>query len=137
MGRLGLAAYTPGKQYEQELHTLPAHLADHFGLEGPNYGCLTACAAGTQAIGEALELIRRGDADLMLAGGAHSMIHPLGVTGFSLLTALSTRNDAPTKASRPFDRHARRLRHRRGGGRASSSRNWNTPRRAARRSTPS
>src|SRR5262249_32727972 len=61
------------------------------------------CAASSQAIGEATELIRHGDADLMLAGGAHSMIHPFGVTGFNLLTALSTRNDAPAKASRPFD----------------------------------
>ena len=77
---------------------------EYFGLEGPNYSCLTACAAGTQAVGEALEMIRRGDADLMLTGGAHSMLHPLGVTGFNLLTALSTRNDAPQKASRPFDR---------------------------------
>ncbi len=50
-------------------------------------------------------MIRHGDADLMLAGGAHSMIHPLGVTGFNLLTALSQRNDAPQKASRPFDLH--------------------------------
>src|SRR5207244_3738029 len=68
-----------------------------------NYACLTACAAGSQAIGEALDMIRHGDADLMLSGGSHSMIHPLGVTGFNLLTALSTRNDAPEKASRPFD----------------------------------
>ncbi len=104
MGRLGGPAYTPGKQHEQELHLLTAHIADQFDLQGPNFSCLTACAAGTQAIGEALELIRAGDADLMLAGGAHSMVYPLGVTGFSLLTALSRRNDAPTKASRPFDR---------------------------------
>jgi 3-oxoacyl-[acyl-carrier-protein] synthase II len=102
--RRGLAAYHPGREHEQELHTPTAHLAEHFGLEGPNYSCLTACAAGTQAIGEALEMVRRGDADLMLSGGAHSMIYPLGVTGFSLLTALSTRNDAPQRASRPFDR---------------------------------
>ena len=66
--------------------------------------CLTACAASSQAIGEAIEIIRRGDADVMLSGGTHSMIHPFGVTGFNLLTALSTRNDEPTKASRPFDR---------------------------------
>ena len=56
-----------------------------------------------QAVGEALEMVRRGDADLMLTGGAHSMIHPLGVTGFNLLTALSQNNDEATKASRPFD----------------------------------
>jgi 3-oxoacyl-[acyl-carrier-protein] synthase II len=65
---------------------------------------LTACAASSQAIGEAVEIIRRGEADVMLSGGAHSMIHPFGLTGFNLLTALSTRNDDPTKASRPFDR---------------------------------
>jgi 3-oxoacyl-[acyl-carrier-protein] synthase II len=89
---------------EQELHTTAGHLGVHFDLQGPNYNCLTACAASSQAVGEALEIIRRDDADLMLAGGSHSMIHPLGVTGFSRLTALSTRNEAPEKASRPFDR---------------------------------
>jgi 3-oxoacyl-[acyl-carrier-protein] synthase II len=93
----------PAREFEQELHTPPAHLADYFGLEGPNYNCLTACAAGAQAIGEATELIRHGDADVMLAGGSHSMIHPLGVTGFNLLTALSTNNAEPARASRPFD----------------------------------
>jgi 3-oxoacyl-[acyl-carrier-protein] synthase II len=102
--RRGLRDYHAGREYEQELHNPTAHLAEHFGLQGPNYSCLTACAAGTQAVGEALEMVRRGDADLMLTGGAHSMIHPLGVTGFNLLTALSTRNDAPRRASRPFDR---------------------------------
>ncbi|MEI7685892.1 MAG: beta-ketoacyl-[acyl-carrier-protein] synthase family protein [Planctomycetota bacterium] len=91
------------QEYEQELHTTPAHLADYFDLEGPNYNCLTACAASSQAIGEAAEMIREGDADIMLSGGAHSMIHPFGVTGFNLLTALSTNNANPKKASRPFD----------------------------------
>jgi 3-oxoacyl-[acyl-carrier-protein] synthase II len=91
------------RESEQELHTTPAHLAAHFDLRGPNYNCLTACAASSQAVGEATELIRHGDADIMLVGGAHSMIHPFGVTGFNLLTALSTRNDAPERASRPFD----------------------------------
>jgi 3-oxoacyl-[acyl-carrier-protein] synthase II len=101
--RGALASFHPGHESEQELHTTAAHLAAHFGLEGPNFNCLTACAASSQAVGEAVALLRYGDADLMLAGGAHSMIHPLGVTGFNLLTALSTRNDAPQKASRPFD----------------------------------
>jgi 3-oxoacyl-[acyl-carrier-protein] synthase II len=78
-------------------------LADYFDLQGPNYNCLTACAASSQAVGEATELIRHGDADLMLSGGAHTMIHPFGVTGFNLLTALSTYNEDPKKASRPFD----------------------------------
>jgi 3-oxoacyl-[acyl-carrier-protein] synthase II len=99
----GLEAFHPGKEFEQEPHTTPAHLAQYYDLEGPNYNCLTACAASSQAIGEATALIRHGDADMMLSGGAHSMIHPLGMTGFNLLTALSTRNEAPTQASRPFD----------------------------------
>jgi 3-oxoacyl-[acyl-carrier-protein] synthase II len=92
-----------GREAEQELHTTTAHLADYFDLQGPNYNCLTACAASSQAIGEATEIIRHGDADIMLSGGAHTMIHPFGVTGFNLLTALSTFNEDPTKASRPFD----------------------------------
>lgn len=102
--RGGLEEFHAAREYEQEPHTTPAHLAAYFDLEGPNYNCLTACAASSQAIGEATELIRHGDADVMLSGGAHSMIHPFGLTGFNLLTALSTRNDNPTKASRPFDR---------------------------------
>jgi 3-oxoacyl-[acyl-carrier-protein] synthase II len=104
LSRLCSASYTAEGQREHELHMPSARIAEYFDLQGPNYSCLTACAAGTQAIGEALELIRRDEADLMLAGGAHSMIYPTGLTGFNLLTALSTRNDAPQKASRPFDR---------------------------------
>lgn len=101
--KLGTTQFDPQDEYEQEMHTTPGHLAEHFDLEGPNYNCLTACAASSQAIGEALELIRVGDADLMVSGGSHSMIHPFGVTGFNLLTALSTHNEDPKKASRPFD----------------------------------
>jgi 3-oxoacyl-[acyl-carrier-protein] synthase II len=99
----GLRDFNPAREFEQELHTTTAHLADYFRLGGPNYNCLTACAAGSQAVGEAAELIRHGDADVMLAGGSHSMIHPLGVTGFNLLTALSTNNADYRRASRPFD----------------------------------
>lgn len=88
---------------ELEMHTTGGHLADEFDLAGPNYSCQTACAASSQAIGEAMEIIRFGEADIMLAGGSHSMIHPLGVTGFNLLTALSQRCDSPRTASRPFD----------------------------------
>jgi len=80
------------------------HLAARYGIEGPASNCLTACAASSQAIGEAFEQIRRGDADVMMTGGSHSLLHPLGLTGFSLLTALSTRNDSPQTASRPFDK---------------------------------
>ena len=61
----------------------PGHVADEFDLCGPNFSCLTACAASAQALGEAAEFIRHGDADIMLAGGSHSMIHPFGVTGFN------------------------------------------------------
>jgi 3-oxoacyl-[acyl-carrier-protein] synthase II len=104
--RAGRQRFDPGAEYEQEMHTTPGHLADYFDLEGPNYNCLTACAASSQAVGEATELIRIGDADLMLSGGSHSMIHPFGVTGFNLLTALSTgAGRDPQQASRPFDLH--------------------------------
>ena len=102
--REGLTALNLIKESEQEPGTPGGHLACHLGAMGPNSNCLTACAASSQAIGEATELIRQGDAEVMLFGGTHSMIHPFGVTGFNLLTALSTRNDEPQKASRPFDR---------------------------------
>jgi 3-oxoacyl-[acyl-carrier-protein] synthase II len=102
--RLGVRLLHPIHEAEQEPGTPAAHLAGLFGARGPNANCLTACAASSQAIGEAAEIIRHGDADVMLSGGTHSMIHPFGVTGFNLLTALSTRNDEPTRASRPFDR---------------------------------
>ena len=81
-----------------------AHVAGMFNIQGPVANTLTACAASNQAVGEATEMIRRNAADVMLAGGAHSMIHPFGLTGFNLLTALSTNNENATGASRPFDR---------------------------------
>jgi 3-oxoacyl-[acyl-carrier-protein] synthase II len=102
--KLGLETLHPLSEVEQEPNMPAGHLAGMFDAQGPNLNCLTACAASSQAIGEAVELVRRGDADVMLSGGTHSMIHPFGVTGFNLLTALSTRNDEPTRASRPFDR---------------------------------
>lgn len=102
--KAGLELLHPMTELEQEPNMPAAHMASMFNAQGPNANCLTACAASSQAIGEATEIIRRGDADVMLSGGTHSMIHPLGLTGFNLLTALSTRNDEPTKASRPFDR---------------------------------
>jgi 3-oxoacyl-[acyl-carrier-protein] synthase II len=100
----GLRHLNPRFEMEQEPNMPAGHLAALFNAQGPNLNCLTACAASSQAIGEATEIIRRGDADVMLSGGAHSMIHPFGVTGFNLLTALSTHNDRPTEASRPFDK---------------------------------
>lgn len=101
--KLGLDTLRPLTEVEQEPNMPAGHLAALFDAQGPNLNCLTACAASSQAIGEATELVRRGDADVMLSGGTHSMIHPFGVTGFNLLTALSTRNDEPARASRPFD----------------------------------
>lgn len=102
--REGLHDLDGRQEYEQEPGMSGVHLARLFRAHGPNLSCLTACAASSQAVGEATEILRRGDADVMIAGGTHSMIHPLGVTGFNLLTALSTRNSEPTKASRPFDK---------------------------------
>jgi len=90
------------RELEQESNMTLAHVAQAFGAEGPASNCLTACTASTQAIGEAAGLVRRGDADVMLAGGTHTMIHPLGVTGFIRLTALSTRREEIESASRPF-----------------------------------
>ncbi len=91
-------------EFEQDPNMAAGHIAALFNACGPNFNTLTACAASTQAIGEATELIRRGDADVMISGGTHSMLHPFGVTGFNRLTALSTRNDSCITASRPFDR---------------------------------
>ncbi|MGE5296595.1 MAG: beta-ketoacyl-[acyl-carrier-protein] synthase family protein [Solirubrobacterales bacterium] len=90
------------RELEQEPNMAVSHTAVLTGARGPVRSCLTACAASTQAVGEATMLIRRGLADIIVAGGAHSMIHPLGITGFNLLTALSQRNDSPETASRPF-----------------------------------
>ncbi|NPA15000.1 MAG: beta-ketoacyl-ACP synthase II [Deferribacteres bacterium] len=75
-----------------------------FGFRGPNSSVVTACATGANAIGDAFKIIQRGDADIMLAGGSEAPICQLGVAGFSVMRALSTRNDEPQKASRPFDR---------------------------------
>jgi len=95
--------FNPYIEFEQEPCVVVGHVASEFDIQGPSYNCLTACAASSQAIGEALELIRRGDADVMVSGGSHSMIHPFGVAGFNLLTALSVNNENPQKASKPFD----------------------------------
>ncbi|MEJ2697093.1 MAG: beta-ketoacyl-ACP synthase II [Candidatus Sulfobium sp.] len=74
-----------------------------FGAKGPNSAVATACATGSHAIGDAFKVIQRGDADAMIAGGTESVITTMGIGGFNAMKALSTRNDAPQKASRPFD----------------------------------
>ncbi|RMH14019.1 MAG: beta-ketoacyl-[acyl-carrier-protein] synthase family protein [Planctomycetota bacterium] len=102
--RKAYACMTAKREIEQEPHVAISYVARAFGLRGPAFNCMTACAASTQAVGEAFELIRHGDAELMLAGGSHSMIHPLGMTGFIRLTAMSTRRDDPSTAARPFDK---------------------------------
>ena len=73
------------------------------GAKGPNYSTVSACSSGADAIGQALEVLQEGDADVVLAGGAEAAICPIGVAGFNACQALSTRNDDPTAASRPFD----------------------------------
>ena len=84
--------------------TGPGMIAIHMGLRGPNMAVVTACASGTNAVGEATEIIRRGDADAILAGGSEAAVIPVAMAGLSVMTALSTRNDDPQRASRPFDR---------------------------------
>jgi 3-oxoacyl-[acyl-carrier-protein] synthase II len=100
--RVAQARMNATREIEQEPNMPLTHLAMEFEAQGPAYNCLTACAASTQAIGEATHILRRGDADVMITGGAHTMIHPFGVTGFNRLTALSRRNDSCLTASRPF-----------------------------------
>jgi 3-oxoacyl-[acyl-carrier-protein] synthase II len=83
--------------------TAPGYTAIEFGMRGPNMALATACASSANAIGEATEMIRRGAADAMIAGGAEAAIIPIAVAGFNNMGALSTRNDDPQTASRPFD----------------------------------
>src|SRR5690242_443824 len=79
-------------------------VAIRLGAKGPNSSAVTACATGNNCIGDAFRLIQRGDADVMIAGGAEAAVTPLGVAGFGAARALSRRNDEPARASRPFDR---------------------------------
>lgn len=82
----------------------PGMLAIRLGVRGPNMSIATACASGNNAIGEAAEMIRRGAADVMIAGGSEAALVPLAMAGMNVMTALSTRNDDPQTASRPFDK---------------------------------
>jgi 3-oxoacyl-[acyl-carrier-protein] synthase II len=75
-----------------------------YGFKGPNHAVVTACSTGSHAIGDAARMIKYGDADVMVAGGSEAAITELGIAGFAACKALSTRNDAPERASRPYDR---------------------------------
>ena len=86
------------------INMISGHVSIHYGFKGPNLAIVTACTTGLHCIGEAGRLIEYGDADVMIAGGAESTVSPLGIGGFAAARALSTRNDSPATASRPFDR---------------------------------
>ncbi|MDH4230714.1 MAG: beta-ketoacyl-ACP synthase II, partial [Nitrospirota bacterium] len=86
------------------INLVAGQISIKFGAKGPNASPVTACATGSHAIGDAFKIIQRGDADAMIAGGAESVITPMGIGGFNAMKALSTRNDEPEKASRPFDK---------------------------------
>ena len=86
------------------INLAPGQISMRFGAKGPNLSSVSACATGTHSIGDAFRMIQRGDADAMIAGGTESTITPLGMGGFNVMKALSTRNDDPQGASRPFDK---------------------------------
>jgi 3-oxoacyl-[acyl-carrier-protein] synthase II len=86
------------------INLAPGQISIRYGAKGPNVSSVSACATGTHSIGDAFRMIQRGDADAMIAGGAESTITPLGIAGFNVMKALSTRNDEPSAASRPFEK---------------------------------
>jgi 3-oxoacyl-[acyl-carrier-protein] synthase II len=86
------------------INMISGHVSMRFGFKGPNLAIVTACTTGLHCIGEAGRLIEYGDADVVVAGGAEATVSPLGIGGFAAMRALSTRNDAPEAASRPWDR---------------------------------
>ena len=87
------------------INLAPGHISIKYGAKGPNISSVSACATGTHSIGDAYHIIKRGDADAMIAGGTESTVTPLGIGGFAVMKALTdSRNDDPARASRPFDR---------------------------------
>ena len=99
----GPSRFSPFMIPQMITNILPGYISSETGMKGPNYAIVPACASGTHCIGEGLNLIRTGRADIILAGGAEGAICELGVGGFNAMRALSTRNDNPQAASRPFD----------------------------------
>ncbi|HET6418824.1 MAG TPA: beta-ketoacyl-ACP synthase II [Geobacteraceae bacterium] len=87
------------------INLAPGHISIKYGAKGPNVSSVSACATGTHSIGDAYHMIRRGDADAMIAGGTESTVTPLAIGGFAVMKALSTRNDDPAAASRPFEKN--------------------------------
>ena len=101
--RIALHRADPLTETEFEPDMPAIHLGELLHAQGPIMNCISACVSSTQAIGESMRMIRQGETDVMLCGGAHSTIHHFGVTGFQRLSALSQRNDDPQSAVRPFD----------------------------------
>jgi 3-oxoacyl-[acyl-carrier-protein] synthase II len=87
------------------INLAPGHISIKYGAKGPNLSSVSACATGTHSIGDAYHMIKRGDADAMIAGGTESTVTPLAIGGFAVMRALSTRNDDPAAASRPFEKN--------------------------------
>jgi 3-oxoacyl-[acyl-carrier-protein] synthase II len=87
------------------INLAPGHISIKYGAKGPNVSSVSACATGTHSIGDAYHIIKRGDADAMIAGGTESTVTPLAIGGFAVMRALSSRNDDPAAASRPFEKN--------------------------------
>ena len=100
----GPARVTPFLVVQMLIDLLPGQISIDLGLRGPNFSVVSACATSGHSVGEAAEIIRRGDADVMVAGGADAGVVPIGIAAFAAMRALSVRNDDPPRASRPFDR---------------------------------
>ncbi len=101
--RNGLQTISDHRRRQERYHQSGSHVARALNARGPNHVCITACAAGNHALGEAWWSIRRGTCDVVAAGGTHSQVDLMSLAGYGTLGALSTRNEAPEKASRPFD----------------------------------
>ncbi|NQT21553.1 MAG: beta-ketoacyl-ACP synthase II [Planctomycetes bacterium] len=101
---LGVDRVSPFLVPKLMINAAPGLVSIRYGLFGPSCASVTACSSGTHSLGEALRIIQYGDADIMIAGGTEGALTPLGFAGFCNMKALSTRNDSPTEASRPFEK---------------------------------